>query len=339
MKDVALGPINRLLRTYHLFQKMMRYPKLLGRMREIFLQALVNRGVLTEEELERQVLRVLDGEGLPPTEANKKRTRQALIDLLFATHFSEKEADDHINLARKQDRFRNLNRVVNAEGATSKQIKKALKEFCAIPQGDLYIDPSEAEGVRVALINHFISNQLPFIGIAKKYITIRDIDELVDHTYWSPRRSGRIGGKAAGMLLAYKILVPRLAERDPELEAHVTVPESYYFNSGIFSDFIDYNGLHTFHSQKYKSRETIEEEYKHIAELFQRAVFPPDMVAMFRKFLEMVGEHPLILRSSSLLEDNFGHAFSGKYDSVFLVNQGDLERRLDEFIWGSSGFT
>jgi hypothetical protein len=334
MKDVALGPINRLLRTYHLFQKMMRYPKLLGRMREIFLQALVNRGVLTEEELERQVLRVLDGEGLPPTEANKKRTRQALIDLLFATHFSEKEADDHINLARKQDRFRNLNRVVNAEGATSKQIKKALKEFCAIPQGDLYIDPSEAEGVRVALINHFISNQLPFIGIAKKYITIRDIDELVDHTYWSPRRSGRIGGKAAGMLLAYKILVPRLAERDPELEAHVTVPESYYFNSGIFSDFIDYNGLHTFHSQKYKSRETIEEEYKHIAELFQRAVFPPDMVAMFRKFLEMVGEHPLILRSSSLLEDNFGHAFSGKYDSVFLVNQGDLERRLDEFIWG-----
>ncbi len=42
----------------------------------------------------------------------------------------------------------------------------------------------------------------------------------------------------------------------------------------------------------------------------------------------------MILRSSSLLEDNFGYAFSGKYDSVFLANQGDIETRLEEFILG-----
>ncbi|SMC23934.1 Pyruvate phosphate dikinase, PEP/pyruvate binding domain [Desulfacinum hydrothermale DSM 13146] len=334
MKDMAVGSLNRLLRTYDLFQKMMQYPKLLPSMRRIFLSSLIRRGVVTEEDLERKVREVLDAEGLAHDEANRERIRGALIDLLFASHFSEKEAVEHINLARKQDQFTHLNRVVNAEGATARQIQKALKAFCAIPQGDLHIDPSEAEGVRVALINHFISNQLPFIGIAKKYITIRDIDELLDHTYSCPRRSGRIGGKAAGMLLAYKILVPRLSEADPELKAHVAVPESYYFNSGIFSDFIDHNGLHAFHSQKYKSREAIEEDYQHIAVLFEKAVFPPDMVAMFRKFLQMVGEHPLILRSSSLLEDNFGHAFSGKYDSVFLVNHGSLDQRLKEFLWG-----
>ena len=55
---------------------------------------------------------------------------------------------------------------------------------------------------------------------------------------------------------------------------------------------------------------------------------------MFRKFLESIGEHPLILRSSSLLEDNFGFAFSGKYDSVFVANQGDIETRLAAFIQG-----
>ena len=56
------------------------------------------------------------------------------------------------------------------------------------------------------------------------------------------------------------------------------------------------------------------------------------MVEDFRKILEEIGEHPIIIRSSSMLEDNFGLAFSGKYLSVFLTNQGDIETRLTHFI-------
>lgn len=37
------------------------------------------------------------------------------------------------------------------------------------------------------------------------------------------------------------------------------------------------------------------------------------------------------MRSSSCLEDAFGNAFAGKYDSVFLPNVGDPEQRLREF--------
>ena len=36
---------------------------------------------------------------------------------------------------------------------------------------------------------------------------------------------------------------------------------------------------------------------------------------------------PLIVRSSSLLEDNFGTSFAGKYESIFLPNQGTLNRK------------
>jgi len=253
---------------------------------------------------------------------------------LILTFAGGHEMDNHINLARKQERFQNLSKIVNMEGATSRTIRQALKEFCAIPQGDLHISPTEAEGVRVALIDHFISSQLPFIRIAKNHITIRDIDEMLDHAFWSTRRPGKIGGKAAGMLLAYKIILPRLSERDPELEDRVAIPESYYFDSGILSDFIDYNGLHHFHSLKFKSLEDIEQEYSSIIELFDKSSFPPDIVNQFRRFLELIGEHPLILRSSSLLEDNFGFAFSGKYESVFLANQGNSEKRLQDFIRG-----
>jgi hypothetical protein len=317
-----------------MFSKLMLYPHLLDSTRELFLSALTKRGIVTEKKIEREAIEKIRAEGQQPNEENIREYIGVLIDLYFANFFSDAEIENHINLARKQDRFKNLNRVINKEGATSKNIKNALKEFCDIPMGDLYISPNEAEGVRVALINHFISNQLPFIGIGKRYITIRDIEEMVDNIYWSHRRPGKIGGKAAGMFLAYKILVPKLTSGDPEIDRYVRIPESYYFSSGIFSDFLDYNNLEQFHSQKYKSREEIEEEYKNISELFERSSFPPDTVEVFRNFLEKTGEHPLILRSSSFLEDNFGYAFSGKYDSFFVANQGDIQTRLDEFIWG-----
>ncbi|MCB0316017.1 MAG: pyruvate, phosphate dikinase, partial [Calditrichaeota bacterium] len=37
---------------------------------------------------------------------------------------------------------------------------------------------------------------------------------------------------------------------------------------------------------------------------------------------------PLIVRSSSLLEDRMGTAFAGKYKSLFIANQGSKEKRL-----------
>ncbi|MFH2219312.1 MAG: PEP/pyruvate-binding domain-containing protein [Pseudomonadota bacterium] len=317
-----------------MFQKLARYPDLIDSMREIFLLALSEKKIVDAKKLRQEAAAKLQNEGREPDEENLREYTGALIDLYFATFFTETEIENHINLARKQDRFKHLSRVINMEGTTSRKIHQALHEFCEIPMGDLYISPDEAEGARVNLINYFISNQLPFIGIAKQHITVRDIYELVENMVWSRRRSGKIGGKAAGMFLAYKVLVPKLTHGDPEIERYVRMPESYYFNSGIFSDFLDYNNLDQFHTQKYKTREAVEAEYKNIAELFRKAAFPPDVVKDFREFLQSVGEDPLILRSSSMLEDNFGYAFSGKYDSFFVANTGDLEKRLNDFIWG-----
>ena len=45
--------------------------------------------------------------------------------------------------------------------------------------------------------------------------------------------------------------------------------------------------------------------------------------------LEYFGQSPIIVRSSSLLEDDFGNAFAGKYESVFCANQGTPEERYE----------
>lgn len=323
-----------LVSAYRMYQKMMKYPQLVEKMRDIFLSALSKRGIVEPEAVSNEARKLMEKAGVKVSEEGLSEYRGALIDLYFVGHFSDQEIENHINLARKEALFQELNRVVNTEGVTGRKIQQALKALCVVPEGDLYIDPIEAEGVRVALISHFISSHLSFIGTGKHHITMRDVDEMLDHSFRNRRRPGKIGGKAAGMLLAYKIILPRLKSQDPLLRKYVVMPESYYFNSGIFSDFIDYNGLYHFHSQKYKNREAVEEEYRNISELFKEASFPPDMVDTFRGFLDGLGQEPLILRSSSLLEDTFGSAFSGKYDSVFLRNQGDLETRLKEFIWG-----
>ena len=52
----------------------------------------------------------------------------------------------------------------------------------------------------------------------------------------------------------------------------------------------------------------------------------------FRNMLDYFGQAPIIVRSSSLLEDSFGNAFAGKYRSEFCTNQGSPDERLEVFL-------
>ncbi len=320
-----------LIRAYRLYRKMIQFHHLLGEIRRLFVSTLCERGIVCTESIRHDAIRQLEALGEPVTEQAVGEFTDILTDIYFARHFTWEDIENHINLARKREAFQDLNRIMNSEGVSSSRIREAVREFCAIPKGSLFITPAESIGVRVGLIGRFISDQLTFLGVAKNHIVIRDMDELMDRIIWDPRRGGRIGGKSAGMFLAYKIILPLLGPRDPELEEYIRIPESHYFTSGFLTDFLDSNNLFSLHSQKYQSRETIEEEFGQISETIRKAAFPPDVIMQFRDFLDKIGQHPLIIRSSSLLEDNVGYTFSGKYDSVFIANQGDIETRLNQF--------
>ena len=60
--------------------------------------------------------------------------------------------------------------------------------------------------------------------------------------------------------------------------------------------------------------------------------FPDEIMNQFAHMLDYFGQSPIIVRSSSLLEDNFGNSFAGKYESVFCANQGSRDRRLEDFL-------
>lgn len=138
--------------------------------------------------------------------------------------------------------------------------------------------------------------------------------------------SGMIGGKACGMLLARAIVRNSSPEIADVLEPH----DSFFMGSDMYYTYIVDNGFWDL-----RIRQRTEEEYFTLAEEFSERLmtgtFSEEMKGHFRHILEYYGHDPFIVRSSSILEDGFGNAFAGKYESVFCSNRGTIEERLEEF--------
>ncbi len=175
----------------------------------------------------------------------------------------------------------------------------------------------------VVLIRKIISDQLAYIDIAKEWFTSTDLIDIQTRKIGY----GRIGGKSAGMLLAYTIL-KRTAEE--AICNSLTIPESFFVGADVMYDFISYNELFHWTDQKYKNHAQIRADFPHIQEEYSKGEFPPDILKDFKELLDIIGNKPLIVRSSSLLEDSFGMSFAGKYESVFCPNQGSTESNLHD---------
>lgn len=156
----------------------------------------------------------------------------------------------------------------------------------------------------------------------RKYFRPRDYFQLRDRMVGS----GSLGGKACGMLLARKIIHTELPEYRKYFEPH----DSFYIGSDVFYTYIVSNNC-----WETRIEQRTEEGYFTKAEALKEALmsgtFPPDIREKFKTLLEYFGQSPIIVRSSSFLEDGFGNAFAGKYESVFCVNQGSPEERLEAF--------
>lgn len=173
------------------------------------------------------------------------------------------------------------------------------------------------------LLPQILSDEAPIRAMARRFFTLEDLL----HIWRRMIGGGRIGGKSLGMLLARAIL--RRADRRWKelLEAH----DSFYIGSDVFYTFLIENRCWAIR-QKQKSPETFLDDIQEARRLILEGRFPETILRRFTDMLDYYGQAPIIVRSSSLLEDNFGNAFAGKYESVFLANQGDREERLKAFL-------
>ncbi|WP_274363121.1 PEP/pyruvate-binding domain-containing protein [Paenibacillus thermotolerans] len=187
----------------------------------------------------------------------------------------------------------------------------------------LVTDPEHKEAAKRLLMRMLIGSESKMFELCDRYFTLSDILKIASREVGS----GFIGGKSVGMLLARKII-----ERDgegrfaPYMEPH----DSFYIGSDVFYTYIVQNGWWKLRTKQKTKRGY----YKYAPELREKMLggkFPDHIREQFVQVLEYFGQSPIIVRSSSLLEDNFGNAFAGKYESVFCVNQGTLEERCEAF--------
>ncbi|MCB1161455.1 MAG: PEP/pyruvate-binding domain-containing protein [Candidatus Krumholzibacteriia bacterium] len=207
------------------------------------------------------------------------------------------------------------------------EIAEAIRRYKHVVADGAGLPASVMRGLRVTLAQRFLTEQLDFLKVAKDYIKITDMAGLLDHMILPTSSQGKLGGKSAGLLLARRLLEQCATEDSPVGEIHV--PRTWYVASDAVMDFIAYNDLEDVIEQKFKDLEQIRAEYPHLVQLFKDSMFPPDFVRGLSQALDDLGDVPLIVRSSSLLEDRLGTAFSGKYKSLFLPNQGSKRERLD----------
>ena len=156
----------------------------------------------------------------------------------------------------------------------------------------------------------------------KEYFTYEDYLTIYNRRVGS----GLVGGKTCGMLLARKII----EKERPEIYRNFEPDDSFYIGSDLFYTYIVMNGLWDLRV-KQRTKEGYYKYGKELEEALKNGTFSDQTKKEFIRILDYFGQNPIIVRSSSFLEDGFGNAFAGKYESVFCVNRGSLEERLAAF--------
>jgi hypothetical protein len=173
------------------------------------------------------------------------------------------------------------------------------------------------------LLRMAITRDARLYRLACEYFDLEDLVEVGKRMIGT----GLIGGKSVGMLLARAIVnrdAPELTER---LEAH----DSFFIGSDIFYSYLIQNGC-WWSRRRLKNRTTTLDSSDEVRHRMLTGTFPEEIQEQFMEMLEYFGQSPIIVRSSSLLEDAYGNAFSGKYESVFCTNQGTPQQRLESFM-------
>ena len=313
-----------------------QYPILSDRIRSQMRLELFKRGIIQKRDFEAEVREkaiqsqqregITDPLGEEASEIWEQRVthiRDQYTDLLFSQHLSfdlfQKIVTDV--LSERGIVAGDLARNFNPELAPQEVVFEHAWTLLRLPPAERARYEHNLEEDKVVLIRTMISDQLRYINIAKRWFTLEDLAEIRKRKIGA----GRIGGKAAGMLLAHRILSEELGE---EAVTCLHKPEYYFIGSNEQYSFITMNNLDKWNNQKYKNEEEMRIDYPHILKDFEEGEFPTDIVEKMKSLLLDIGRKPLIVRSSSLLEDSFGTSFAGKYESIFLPNQGELEDNL-----------
>ncbi len=295
------------------------------------------------EEAQELILHMVGNKGRGDLESsedlNRPQQKATLQNMLQLSDQIFEVADQHLSHTEilsciqkwvLEDKSSFLIQTLENQHSSLSEISEALTRYHHLAPEGIELSEAKKKALSVLLIRRFFTDQLEFINIAKNYVSVSDFHDLLQHMIHPIGSQGKLGGKSAGLFLAYKILCK--IGREMDLCGEIKLPKTWYISSDGLLNFLQYNNLEEVIEQKYKEVDQVRQEYPHIIQLFKNSRFTSEIIKGLSLLMDDIGEIPIIVRSSSLLEDRLGSAFSGKYKSLFLANQGSKEKRLEALL-------
>lgn len=206
-------------------------------------------------------------------------------------------------------------------GVWMQTVLRARKDMEAAMDGSGSLNDTQESFQR--LLRGAITRDDRFLPLTRRYFDLPDLLAIIQRMIGT----GLIGGKALGMLLARAII----RRNSPELHERMEPHDSFYIGSDVFYTYLVQNGCWGLR-RKATDLNFLMEQNEETQRKLMSGSFPDYIRRQFAEMLDYFGQAPIIVRSSSLLEDSYGNAFSGKYETVFCANQGNPARRLEAFM-------
>jgi pyruvate,water dikinase len=249
---------------------------------------------------------------------------------IASRHLSRQAILDNIQRWSREERVRFLVDVLVNPNSSLAEISSAIERYQLLANQGIELTASREKWFRVSLIRRVVSDLPHYIRVAKEYIDIDDFGDFMRRLIFPGGSHGMLGGKSSGLFLAAHIL--RNLGSSQEILRRVKTPKTWYMTSDSVFDFMSYNDLEDHIEQKYRDLAQVRQDYPFIIHVFRNSPLPPEIVKGLSLALDDFGDVPLIVRSSSLLEDRTGAAFAGKYKSLFIANRGTKDERLATLI-------
>ncbi|MCD6092216.1 MAG: hypothetical protein J7J72_12030 [Bacteroidales bacterium] len=245
---------------------------------------------------------------------------------LASNNIDREDILNHINKWITEDRSVFLTEKLENMGSSLEDISNAVERFYHLGTTTSLLSIQRDKSLRIALITRLLTDHTDYIEVAKNHLNIDHFNTLIQRIIYPLNSHGKIGGKSAGLFLAQQILKQE-NELNP-LFKDIKIPKTWYIASDGLLNFMSYNSLEDMLEQKYKEIGLVRQEYPYVIHVFKSSSFSPEILKGLSLALDDFGEGPLIVRSSSLLEDRVGTAFAGKYKSLFIPNQGNKKKRM-----------
>jgi hypothetical protein len=243
---------------------------------------------------------------------------------MFLPHL--KQGDKFVPITSSVDASRLFTRI-SEQGLESAERALDYWDHLFIRAKELEELPGTSRQDKQKTIDHLcrvmIGKEKRILSLAKKHFSLDNLLEIKDRLIGT----GFIGGKAVGMLLANSIVSSDSSLGLNDLIEH---HDSFYVGSDVFYTYIVENDCWKLLMEQ-KTKDGYFKVAPELRERLLKGKFPDQVREQFQQMLEYFGQSPIIVRSSSLLEDAFGNAFAGKYASLFCANQGSPEQRYANF--------